>query len=150
MKRKLLYQSLSGDARIWFRSLDVKCRLDWECLRKAFYLKYYTPKEAYDDRCHIYNFWPHVGESIAQAWGRLNDLIRKNPCHGIPDSLILINFYVRLPSIIGTFWIIHLKGVLLIELNKKQGIYWILLLIIQLHEILIKVMNLVLILNMNV
>jgi hypothetical protein len=98
VKRKLLYLSLSGNARIWFRSLDDKYRLDWEYLRKAFYLKYYTPKEAYDDRCHIYNFWPHVGESIAQAWGRLNELIRKNPCHGIPESIILINFYVRLPQ----------------------------------------------------
>jgi hypothetical protein len=66
---KLLYLSLSGNARIWFRSLDDKYRIDWECLRKAFYLKYYTPKEAYDDRCHIYNFWPPVGESIAQPWG---------------------------------------------------------------------------------
>ena len=98
VKRKLLYLSLAGNARIWFRSVEVKCCLDWELLRKAFYLKYYTPTEAYDDRCHIYNFWPHVGESIAQAWGRLNELIRKNPCHGIPDSLILINFYMRLPQ----------------------------------------------------
>ena len=69
VKMKLLYLSLSGNARIWFRSLDDKYRLDCEYLRKAFYVKYYTPKEAYDDRCHIYNFWPHVGESIAQAWG---------------------------------------------------------------------------------
>jgi hypothetical protein len=65
-------------------------------LRKAFYTKFYTPKKTYDDCCHIYNFWPHFGESIAQAWGRLNELICKNPCHGIPDSFILINFYVRL------------------------------------------------------
>jgi hypothetical protein len=75
MKRKLLYLSISGNARIWFRSLDDKYRLDLECPRKAFYLKYYTPKEAYDDRCHIYNFWPHVGEIIAQAWERLNELM---------------------------------------------------------------------------
>jgi hypothetical protein len=98
VKRKLLYLSIYGNARIWFRSLDIKCRLDWELLRKAFYTKFYTPKEAYDDRCHIYISWPHLGESIAQAWGKLNELIRKNPCHGIPDSLILINFYVRLPE----------------------------------------------------
>lgn len=71
VKRNLLYLSLSGNARIWFRSLDFKCRFDWELLRKAFYTKFYNPKEAYDDRCHIYNFWPHLGESIAQAWGDL-------------------------------------------------------------------------------
>jgi hypothetical protein len=44
VKRKLLYLSLSGNARIWFRSMDDKYRLDWEYLRKAFYLKYYTSK----------------------------------------------------------------------------------------------------------
>jgi hypothetical protein len=98
VKRKLLYLSLSGDAAIWFRSLNNKCRLDWKRLSKAFYLKYYNPKETYDDRYHIYNFLPHVEENISQAWGRLNELVRKNPCHGIPDNLILINFYVRLPQ----------------------------------------------------
>jgi hypothetical protein len=71
VKRKLLYLSLSGDARIWFKCLNDKCRLDWECLRKFFYLTYYTPKEAYDDRYHINIFWTRVGESIAQPWGRL-------------------------------------------------------------------------------
>jgi hypothetical protein len=44
VKRKLLYLSLSSNACIWFRSLDIKCRLDWELLRKAFYTKFYTPK----------------------------------------------------------------------------------------------------------
>jgi hypothetical protein len=74
VKRELLYLSLYCNARIWFGSLDDKYRLDCEFPRKAFYLKYYTPKEAYDDHCHIYNFWSHVGESIAQSWGRLNEL----------------------------------------------------------------------------
>jgi hypothetical protein len=98
VRRKLLYMSLMGNAREWYRSLDDKYKLDWYTLKKAFYLKFYTPKEAYEDRCNIYNFWPHKGESIAQAWGRLKGLIRKNPCHGIPESIILINFYVRLPE----------------------------------------------------
>ena len=51
-----------------------------------------------NDLCHIYNFWPHNGESIAQSLGRLKVLIRKNLRHGIPESIILINFYVRLPQ----------------------------------------------------
>jgi hypothetical protein len=29
---------------------------------------------------------------------RLNELIRKNLCHGIAENIILINFYVRLPQ----------------------------------------------------
>jgi hypothetical protein len=28
VKMKLLYLSLPGNARIWFKSLDIKCRLD--------------------------------------------------------------------------------------------------------------------------
>ena len=97
VKRKLFYLSLSGDARIWFKSLKKADRLNWEMVKKAFYLKYYSPLKAYNDRCHIYNFYPHPGESITQAWGRLKELLRKNPSHGLSKSIILINFYVRVP-----------------------------------------------------
>jgi hypothetical protein len=38
-------------------------------LKTAFFLKYYTPEEVYEDRCYIYNFWPPDGESISQVWG---------------------------------------------------------------------------------
>jgi hypothetical protein len=97
VKRKLLYLSLSGDARQWFRSLEKADRLNWDYLKKAFYIKYYSPLKAYKDRSHIYNFWPHPGESITQAWGRLKECLRKNPSHGLCKSIILINFYVRAP-----------------------------------------------------
>jgi hypothetical protein len=42
-------------------------------MKKAFYLTYYPSIEAYHDRGLIYNFWPHLEESIAQAWGRLKN-----------------------------------------------------------------------------
>ena len=45
VKRKLLYLSLKDGARDWFRSMDLKYRLDWEYMKKAFYLKYYSPLE---------------------------------------------------------------------------------------------------------
>jgi hypothetical protein len=35
---------------------------------KVFFLNFFTPKEAYENSCYIFNFWPHVGESITQAW----------------------------------------------------------------------------------
>ena len=44
VKRKLLYLSLSGNARIWFRSLDEEVTIEWSILRKVFFLKYFTPK----------------------------------------------------------------------------------------------------------
>ena len=92
VKIRMLYMSLSGNAHIWYQSLDEKDKDDWEVLRKVFYLKYYTPRAIYEDRCFIYNFWPHKGESISQAWGRLKGLLRKNPMHGFSEDIILINF----------------------------------------------------------
>ena len=69
VKIKLLYLSFCGNARVWFKSLDEEDKSDWEVLGKVFYLKYYTPKAMYEDCYYIYNFWPHKGESISQAWG---------------------------------------------------------------------------------
>jgi hypothetical protein len=59
MKRKLLYLSLDGDARVWMRSINEEYLLDWEDMKKAFYLKCYPQIEAYRDRGYIYNFCPH-------------------------------------------------------------------------------------------
>ena len=98
VKVKLLYLSFYGNARIWFKSLEEEYKNNWENLKKAFFLKYYTPKEIYEDRCYIYNFWPHEGESIAQAWGRLKEPLHKNPLDGFTKHIILTNFYVRLPK----------------------------------------------------
>jgi hypothetical protein len=98
VKRKLLYLSLSGNAREWYKTLDKEVAVEWGSLLKVFFLKIFTPKEAYENRCYIFNFWPHVGESITQAWGRLKELMRNNPCHDLSKKIILINIYVRLPK----------------------------------------------------
>ena len=47
-------------------------------------------------RSYIFNFYPHDGESIAQAWGRLKTLILKCPNHELPEEIIISNFYARL------------------------------------------------------
>jgi hypothetical protein len=83
VRRKLLYLSLSGNAREWYKTLDKEVTAEWSSLMMVFFLNFFTPKEAYENRCYIFNFWPHVGESITQAWGRLKELIRKNPCHDL-------------------------------------------------------------------
>jgi hypothetical protein len=82
-KKKLLYLSLDDEPRAWIHPINEETDLDWEYMIKAFYLKYYPPIEVYCDQGLIYNFWPHLGESIAQAWGTLKKYLRKNPCHGI-------------------------------------------------------------------
>jgi hypothetical protein len=98
VRRKLLYLSLSRNAREWYKTLNKEVTAKWGSLMKVFFLTIFTPKEAYENRCYIFIFWPHVGESITQAWGRLKELIRKNPCHDLSRKIILINFYVRLPK----------------------------------------------------
>jgi hypothetical protein len=45
---------------------------------------------------YIYNFHPHDGESIAQAWGRLKSLMLKCPIHELPHNSVINNFYARL------------------------------------------------------
>ena len=45
---------------------------------------------------YIYYFWPHEGESIAQAWGRLKSLLYSCPNHELSKLAILQNFYGRL------------------------------------------------------
>ena len=44
----------------------------------------------------IYNFWPREGESIAQAWGRLNSMLYSCPNHELSKEIIIQNFYARL------------------------------------------------------
>ena len=48
------------------------------------------------DRNYIYNFWAREGESIAQAWGRLNSMLYSCPNHELSREIIIQNFYARL------------------------------------------------------
>jgi hypothetical protein len=48
------------------------------------------------DRNYIYNFHPHDGESVAQAWGKLKSLMLKCPNHELPINIVINNFYARL------------------------------------------------------
>ena len=93
VERRLFYFYLIGDARNLYHCLKHTDRKIWDYVKRAFYLKYYTPLKAYGDRSLIYNFLPHPGESITQAWGRLKGLLRNNPSHCLSKSTILINLY---------------------------------------------------------
>ena len=48
------------------------------------------------ERNCIYNFWPHEGESIALAWGRLKSMLYSCPNHELSREIIIQNFYARL------------------------------------------------------
>ncbi|KAK1648013.1 hypothetical protein QYE76_065818 [Lolium multiflorum] len=96
VRKKLFTISLSGKAAHWYKLLKNGDSLNWEDIVPLFYSKFYPPSEIHKDRNRIYNFWPHDGESIAQAWGRLKSLMLKCPIYELPGNVIIDNFYARL------------------------------------------------------
>jgi hypothetical protein len=96
VKRKLFSLSLKGRAEEWYRLLKDGPSIAWEEIAPLFYSKFYPPSEIHKDRNRIYNFWPHDGESIAQAWGRLKSLMLKCPTHELSSNIVINNFYARL------------------------------------------------------
>ncbi|KAK1684007.1 hypothetical protein QYE76_044855 [Lolium multiflorum] len=86
VRKKLFTISLSGKAAHWYKLLKNGDSIDWEDIVPLFYSKFYPPSEIHKDRNRIYNFWPHDGESIAQAWGRLKSLMLKCPIHELPEN----------------------------------------------------------------
>jgi len=67
--RKLFPLSLKDKAKEWYRLLDEQPS-NWKQLESLFNSKFYPLHEVHLDRNYIYNFCPHDGESIAQAWGK--------------------------------------------------------------------------------
>ncbi|KAK1692082.1 hypothetical protein QYE76_008779, partial [Lolium multiflorum] len=96
VRKKLFSISLSGKAAHWYKLLDNGDSLEWNDIVPRFYSKFYPPSEIHKDRNLIYNFWPHDGESIAQAWGRLKSFMLKCPIHELPGNVIIDNLYARL------------------------------------------------------
>src|SRR4051812_27076983 len=97
VRKKLFSISLRGKAAEWYKLLKNGRSIGWEEILPLFYSKFYPPSEIHKDRNQIYNFWPHDGESTTQAWGRLKSLMLKCPIHELAHSIIINNFYARLP-----------------------------------------------------
>src|SRR4051812_39557931 len=90
--RKLFALSLKGKALEWYRLLDDSHLMDWEEIQSLFYSKFYPLHEVHENRNYVYNFYPHDGESIAQAWRRLKTLMLQCPNHGLPKDMIITIF----------------------------------------------------------
>jgi hypothetical protein len=96
VKKKLFSLSLKGRAGEWYRTLKDGRSIDWEEIVPLFYSKFCPSSQVYKGRNYIYNFHPHEGESIAQAWGRLKLLMHKCPIHDLSRKIVINNFYARL------------------------------------------------------
>jgi hypothetical protein len=75
VKRKLFSLSLKRRAVEWYKMLKDGRSIGWEEIVHLFYSKFYPFSEIHKDMNYIYNFHPHDGESIVQAWGRFKSLI---------------------------------------------------------------------------
>jgi hypothetical protein len=96
VRKKLFSLSLKGRAAEWYKTLKDDRPIDWKEIVLLFYSKFRPSSEVYKDRNYIYNFHPHEGESIPQAWGRLKLLMHKCPIHDLPRNIVINNFYARL------------------------------------------------------
>jgi hypothetical protein len=96
VKRKVFPLSLKGKALTWYRLCDDIGSWNYNRLKLDFHQKFYPMHLVHRDQNYIYNFWPHEGESIAQAWGRLKSMLY--PClnHELSREIIIQNFYARL------------------------------------------------------
>jgi hypothetical protein len=96
VKRKLFSLSRKGRAAEWYKLLKNGRSIGWDEIVPLFYSKFYPPSEIHKDWNQIYNFRPHDGEGIAQAWGRLKSLMLKCPIHELRSNIVINNFYARL------------------------------------------------------
>jgi hypothetical protein len=106
VKRKLFSLSLKGRAAEWYRLLKDGPSIGWEEIVPLFYFKFYPPSVIHKDRNQIYNFLPHDGESIAQAWERLKSLMLNVPFMSSPVILLLITFIQGLLFTIRIYWML--------------------------------------------
>ena len=70
--KKVLPLSLNGKALTWYRLCDDIGSWSWNRLKLEFHQEFYPMHLVHLDRNYLYNFWPRIGESIAQAWGGLS------------------------------------------------------------------------------
>ena len=73
--KKVFPLSLKGKALAWYRLCDDMESWNYKRLKLEFHQKFYPLHLVNRDRNYIYNFWPREGESIAQAWGSVGDMV---------------------------------------------------------------------------
>ena len=86
VKKKVFPLSLKGKALTWYKLLDDIGSWNYNRLKLEFHQKFYPMHLFHHDHNYIYNFWPHVGESIAQAWGGLSQCYIHAPIMSSPEK----------------------------------------------------------------
>ncbi|KAI4998101.1 hypothetical protein ZWY2020_053443 [Hordeum vulgare] len=90
---KLFPFSLKDDAKTWFTSLAPGCVRSPRDMVYYFSEKYFSAHKKQAALQEIYNFAQAEEESLAQAWGRLIQLLNALPDHPLEKNEILDIFY---------------------------------------------------------
>src|SRR3954451_388595 len=96
VKLKLFPLSLRGRAKDWFLSLPRNTIDSWVKCKDAFIGKYYPPAKIISLRSDIMKFRQFDNEHVAQAWERMNSLVKNCPTHGLTTWMIIQTFYAGL------------------------------------------------------
>src|SRR4051812_43852149 len=88
-KKKIFPLSLKGKELTWYRLLADIGSWNYNRLKLEFHHKFYPMHLVHHDQNYIYIFWPHEGESIAQAWGRLKSMLYSCPNDELSREIII-------------------------------------------------------------
>src|SRR4051794_28023974 len=88
--------SLRGRAKEWLLSLPKNSIDSWVKCKDAFIGKYYPPAKIFSMRSDIMKFKQFYNEHVAQAWERMNSLVKNCPTHGLTTWMIIQTFYAGL------------------------------------------------------
>jgi hypothetical protein len=103
IKHKLLPFSLRGRAKDWLLSLPRNSIDSWDKYKNAFIGKYYPPAKIIALRSDIMKFRQFDNEHVAQAWERMQSMIKNCPTHGQTTWMIIQTFYAGLDFFQGTY-----------------------------------------------
>ncbi|WCJ37737.1 hypothetical protein M5689_018844 [Euphorbia peplus] len=93
IRLKLFPFSLKDKARNWLKNLQPGTITSWHEMANAFLMKYFPPRQAIKLRNEVSHFAQEEDESLAEAWERYKELLRRVPNHGIPMWMQVQNFY---------------------------------------------------------
>src|SRR3954470_616153 len=89
VKLKLFTFSLRVRAKEWLQSLPKNSIDSWNKCKYAFIGKYYPPPKIIQLRSNIMNFRQLDNEHVAQAWERMQTLVKNCPTHGLTTWMVI-------------------------------------------------------------
>ena len=122
-KKKVFPLSLKGKSLTWYRLCDDIGSWNWNRLELEFHQKFYPMHLVHHDRNYIYNIWPREGESIALAWGGLNQCYIHAPIMSSRDKLLFRIFMLGFLVMINPCSILLVLVLLWRRLLNSDGIF---------------------------